>query len=438
MSLINRKKNLLFIELNEINFDIVKDYIKKGNNLKNFKKILLNKNIITSSEDKYDEIEPWIQWHSIHTGLDFAEHKIFRLGDGIHCQNNGVYKVLENSGLTVGAISPMNLKNNLSSPKFFIPDPWTKTKTDNSWWSKKISNVLNQVVNDNASSSITLSNLFILFVALIRFSKLKNYFTYINLAFTSLSGKSWRKALFLDLFLNDLNISFIKKHQPNYSSLFLNAGAHIQHHYFFNSKVINNDKNPNWYIEDKYDPFLEMLLIYDRILGDLIKLKIPFIVATGMSQTTNDTKEFYYRLRDHNNFLKILDISYVNIFTRMSRDFEINFKNNSDRDIAFNKLINLKEEKTQINIFNEIDTRDKSLFVTLTYPIEVKDDSVIIIDDIKIKLSDYFIFVAIKNGKHQAKGFAFFSNAIEKFIPNNNEHVKNIYNSIIRYFSIIE
>ena len=181
-----------------------------------------------------------------------------------------------------------------------------------------------------------------------------------------------------------------------------------------------------------------MLLIYDRILGDLIKLKIPFIVATGMSQTTNDTKEFYYRLRDHNNFLKILDISYVNIFTRMSRDFEINFKNNSDRDIAFNKLINLKEEKTQINIFNEIDTRNKSLFVTLTYPIEVKDDSVIIIDDIKIKLSDYFIFVAIKNGKHQAKGFAFFSNAIEKFIPNNNEHVKNIYNSIIRYFSIIE
>ena len=117
MSLINRKNNLLFIELNEINFDIVKDYIKKGNNLKNFKKILLNKNIITSSEDKYDEIEPWIQWHSIHTGLNFAEHKIFRLGDGIHCRNNGIYKVLENSGLTVGAISPMNLKNNLSSPK---------------------------------------------------------------------------------------------------------------------------------------------------------------------------------------------------------------------------------------------------------------------------------------------------------------------------------
>ena len=437
MSLANRKNNLLFIELNEINFEIVKDYIKKGNHLKNFKKILLNKNIITSSENKYDEIEPWIQWHSIHTGLDFAEHKIFRLGDGIHCQNDGIYKVLENSGLTVGAISPMNLKNNLSSPKFFIPDPWTKTKSDNSWWSKKISNVLNQVVNDNASSSITLSSLFILFIALIRFSKLKNYFTYLNLAFTSLSGKPWRKALFLDLFLNDLNISFIKKHQPNYSSLFLNAGAHIQHHYFFNSKVINNDKNPNWYIEDKHDPFLEMLLIYDRILGDIIKLKIPFIVATGMSQTTNDTKEFYYRLRDHNNFLKILDINYVNILTRMSRDFEINFKNNSDRDIAFNKLINLKEEKTQINIFNEIDTRDKSLFVTLTYPIEVKNESVVIIDDIKIKLSDYFIFVAIKNGKHQAKGFAFFSNAIEKFIPNNNEHVKNIYNSIIRYFSII-
>ena len=133
-----KNKNLLFIELNEINFDIVKSYINKGHNLINLKKIILMQGIITTSESKYEEIEPWIQWHSIHTGLTYSEHKIFRLGDGIHCKNNGIYKELEELDLSVGAISPMNLKNNLKNPKFFIPDPWTQTMSDNNWWSKKL------------------------------------------------------------------------------------------------------------------------------------------------------------------------------------------------------------------------------------------------------------------------------------------------------------
>ena len=438
MNLKIKNKNLLFLELNEINFEIVIKYINNGNNLTNFKKILKYKNITTSSENKYEEIEPWIQWHSDQPGLSFAEHKIFRLGDGTQCQHAGIYKVLENSGMSVGAISPMNLKNNLNNPKFFIPDPWTQTKPDNTWWSKKISKFLNQLVNDNASSGINISSVFFLFLALMKYSRIKNYFLYLNLAFSSLLGKAWRKALFLDLFLSDLNISLIDKHKPNYSSLFLNGGAHIQHHYFFNSKVINNDKNPNWYVHNKYDPFLEMLLIYDRILGDIIKLNIPLIVATGMSQTTNETKEYYYRLRDHKNFLETINIQYESIHTRMSRDFEINFRNNFDRDIAYNKLASLKEDKTEINIFNEIEIRNKSLFVTLTYPIEVTHDSVSTVDNIKIKLDEHFVFVAIKNGKHQAKGFTFFSKEIKDLIPKNNEHVKNIYNSIIKYFSIVE
>ena len=31
----------------------------------------------------------------------------------------------------------MNVKNKLKNPAFFIPDPWTNTKPDNNFWSKK-------------------------------------------------------------------------------------------------------------------------------------------------------------------------------------------------------------------------------------------------------------------------------------------------------------
>ena len=37
----------------------------------------------------------------------------------------------------------------------------------------------------------------------------------------------------------------MEKIQPDFSNLFLNSGAHIQHHYLFNSKAYVGDiKNP--------------------------------------------------------------------------------------------------------------------------------------------------------------------------------------------------
>lgn len=429
-----KKKKLIFIELNEINFDIVKLYIDKGLILPNFKKILSMKSIITRAENNYEEIEPWIQWHSVHTGLEFSEHRIFRLGDGVNCKKKGIHRKLEEIGFTVGAISPMNLKNDLLSAKFFIPDPWTKTKSDSTWWSKQITEILQQTVNDNASSKITFKSGIVLILALIKFAHMKNYFKYLTLAINSFLGNSWAKALFLDLFISDLYLELLKKNKPNYSSIFLNAGAHIQHHYYYNSTVINKQKNPSWYINNNIDPFCEMLKVYDLILGNLLRLNLPIIIATGMSQVVNDKKEFYYRLKNHKRFLDILKIKYLNIATRMSRDFEIYFDNKDLRDKAFEILKELKVSKNNINFFEIIEKRENNLFLTLTYPYEITDDLRIIYNDINIKLKDHTIFVAIKNGKHQSKGFAFFSDEIKKHIPTDNSHVKNLHGSVINYF----
>ena len=53
---------------------------------------------------------------------------------------------------------------------------------------------------------------------------------------------SW--ALLLDLILHDLHINLLSKNKTEFSSIFLNAGAHIQHHYFFNSKYYKNKNTP--------------------------------------------------------------------------------------------------------------------------------------------------------------------------------------------------
>ena len=46
------EKKLILLELNEINFDVVKEYISSGEKLESFKKIINRNFIHTSSEEE--------------------------------------------------------------------------------------------------------------------------------------------------------------------------------------------------------------------------------------------------------------------------------------------------------------------------------------------------------------------------------------------------
>jgi hypothetical protein len=44
--------------------------------------------------------------------------------------------------------------------------------------------------------------------------------------------------------------------------------------------------------------------------------------------------------------------------------------------------------------------------------------------------------VAIKNGMHQAEGFAFFTPGVAKFAPADRSHVKEIYGAVMGHFGV--
>jgi hypothetical protein len=293
-------KPLILLELNEINFDLVGQYLSTyPGRFTGFEKLVAGAKIRTSSEEVYEELEPWIQWASVHTGKSYAEHKLFRLGDVVGSQVPQIFEQLESAGVTVGAISPMNAENRLTKPAYFIPDPWTKTSSDDSWWSRRLGSAVSQAVNDNAQSKITKTSALSILLGLARFAKFNHYPLYFKLARKSI-GASWRRALVLDLFLHDLHASLFKDKKPQFSTLFLNAGAHIQHHYFHNSPFISEDskfKNPDWYISRKLDPFSEMLEVYSCIIEEYIAGdEFELIVATGLSQLPYERVKYYYRL----------------------------------------------------------------------------------------------------------------------------------------------
>ncbi len=432
-------KKLILLELNEINFDVVQKYVDlDAARFPSLAKLLKGLSIRTTAEDKYEELEPWIQWPSVHTAKSYQEHGIYRLGDVVGSDSPQIFELLEKAGYKIGAISAMNAENRLERPAYFIPDPWTKTPSDGSWWSRILSESIAQAVNDNAQSKITAKSALQILLALIRFARFKNYGKYLHLIAAS-RRKPWAKALVLDLLLHDVHWTLFKSKKPNFSTLFLNAGAHIQHHYFYNARPFlgNLNKNPDWYLKASYDPVCDVLCLYDKIVGEFLTCTdTEIIFATGLAQKPYDRLKFYYRLNSHPEFLKSLGINYAAVYPRMTRDFLIEFENSDQALSAQATLNSIYIQEDNIPLFGEIDNRGKSLFVTLTYPHEITGATKYIFNGKLEFLKKSVSFVAIKNGMHQSEGFAFFTPGLKAYASINLSHVSSLGKTISRFFDV--
>lgn len=425
-------RSLTLLELNEVNFDLIKKYIADGMSLPNFEK-LINLGIKEStSEKEYQLIEPWIQWPSVYTGLSAKEHGIFRLGDIIEYDGEQIFDYVHDLGLSVGCISPMNASNRNRDYAFFIPDPWTQTASDNSWQSNVIHEVISKVVNSNSAGELNKKLLLKLAISLATLLPIKSLIKLLR-NFPTLRSKGFKRAIFLDLILTELYVELAKKHNIDFGVLFLNGLAHIQHHYFHSCPYSNSTVvNPKWYASG--DPIGFALKYYDELIGRVLAIHgAEMLLATGLSQIPYDDPIYYYRLREHDNFIKKLDLAYSNIYPRMTRDFLISFDNNIDRDEAINTLEKLKLNDKRL--FGKIEKRNKQLFIVLDYPDQITPSCKIAIEntDTVLSMANEVNFVALKNGHHSSKGYVLSSNW-KYFDFEENTHIKNLNKTIKNYF----
>lgn len=432
-----KRRQLVLLELNEINFEVAQRYVARFS-LRNLGRLLEGRWIRTSSEASYELLEPWIQWVSAHSGLTAQQHGILRLGDIVGSNVPQLFEQLESLGLRVGCVSPMNAENRLRSPAYFVPDPWTRTPSDGSFFSRMLTDAVGQAVNDNAQAKITVGSMLKLLLTLLRFARLKHWGRYASLFVTS-KGAPWRRALFLDLLLHDVHFSLLKARRPDFSTLFVNAGAHIQHHYFLNADLGGTVslKNPDWYVAADLDPVGEMLKTYDLIVGDYINdPEVDVIVATGLTQRPYDRVKFYYRLVDHAAFLRIAGIPFRSVQPRMTRDFLIEFDSATQAAQAMRTLSAIRVSPGDLPLFGELDNRGASIFATMTYPEEITGDTLVALQSGRVALQPLVTFVAIKNGMHDGRGFAFFKGDVTVHSPADGEHVGRLFETVKRYYGI--
>ncbi|MDA9287093.1 alkaline phosphatase family protein [Schleiferiaceae bacterium] len=422
---------MIILALNELNIEYIKGYVNEGQ-LPNFGRLLEHGVVRTTSETAYEHLEPWIQWTTVHTGKTFDEHRVFRLGDIVdRADLVQIFEVLEEAGVSVGAISPFNADNRLSKAKFFLPDPWTQSKTSGGYFLGRLSRTVSRFVNNNASGKVDPRDVIWLLFSFIIYARVKRWPKFFELL--RLRKKPGVKAAVLDMILLEVFVTLQKKHKPDYSHLFFNGGAHVQHHYMFNSSQYKgNYKNPEWYCPHDWDPIFMMLDTYDTIIGDLLKSGERIIGITGLHQVPHEEQTFYWRPLDHNEFLLECGVEEeFNVIPRMSRDFLIEVSSEWQALKIESHLNQFTDSVRSKPVFN-IDNRGKSLFVEIVYDDDLVDDLSFNgpnenkIESLRLKLA----FVAIKNGKHNGLGYLFSNMPMN--IPKQIE-LKDVYSVISNY-----
>lgn len=399
-------QQLLFLELNEVNFEYILAYANAGK-LPTFQAFLDKHGYAeTTSEKRYEELEPWIQWVTAHTGLTFEQHGVFRLGDIVRHEIPQIWEMLEERGYSVGAISPMNAKHRLKQPAFFIPDPWTRTALTAPGIYQRLYAAIAQMVNDNAQTRFTAKSAIDFAFGGLFSASVRNYGRYFRYLLNA-KNKPWLRAVFLDLLLSDLFHLNVKRTNPQFATLFLNAAAHIQHHYMFSSTVYDGPhRNPDWYIETGEDPLLDVYQLYDSILADTQR-RFPearLMIATALHQDPHTETTFYWRLRDHAEFLHLVDVPFVAVEPRMSRDFLVMCRD-PEQAYAAARVLELARAEDGTPLF-DVDNRGNDLFVMLTYPHDIRADAGFTVGEKQFQgLRDKVAFVAIKNGRHNGIGY---------------------------------
>ena len=414
-------KRVIQLELNEISYPVIASMMAR-NELPNFQMINRRWHYHeTTSETTYNKIEPWIQWVTAHTGKQFAQHQIFRLGDAHELKHPQLWETLSNEGIESGIIGSLNTIRRATKAGMFFSDPWA---VQNDSYPEKIRplwNLISSRVKGHATSEVSVKDMLkgLQSCLSLRIPP-RIYLTIANQMLLQKKNKlyKWRLAAIFDLFQAEIFKSILKSTNFGYYTLLLNSVAHYQHHYWRNFDRSHFDKNIHYKdIGADHDPISFGYKIMDQIIGDIFKMTAGdqdtlVLVVSGLSQEPYVEHEAiggmnYYRLIDHAAFAKLLGLDKdkgFEVYPLMSRDWQIKYSNEQTRLEALKKLSELTIKGEALFSIKE-NTKGFIFIETKFYKAETQGETIKDGKGTVICLFDkVFSNIAIKSGHHRGEG----------------------------------
>lgn len=335
---------IICLEFNELTPRLMDDFIGRGL-LPNFQRLREQSCVFTTDAEAEGEwLNPWVQWVTVHSGLSAQEHGIFRLSNAFQMKTPAVWDLVSQAGQKVCVFGSMNSWYTKPLNGCLVPDPWCQQlepypADEFEAFYKYIQHNVQEYANADSrlSRADTLRFLRYLGAHGLRFRTIVRIVR--QLVRERFGNHRWRRASLLDALQFDVFAHLYRKHQPQFSTFFLNSTAHYQHKFWRNMDPQAFQIRPTAREQRDYkDAILFGYQEMDRLVGQFLKLapNATFLFMTAMGQRPYTKMEVnggkrVFRLRNESALREHLGVegnwTYEPI---MADEFFLRFKSQAD------------------------------------------------------------------------------------------------------------
>jgi hypothetical protein len=302
---------LILIEFNELCPALLQRFMRHGE-IPNFRRFYDSSTVYTTdAAEEQENLEPWIQWPTVHSGMSFSEHGVFHLGDGRRLRQKCLAELLSDAGIPVGVCGSMNL-NYSKLRGYVIPDPWDKQGAAHPDWLQPFYRTVARQVQESSQGGGLSRKDMMAFAWFLARHGLTAGTAFAILRQLSAErrdpGLRWRRACLLDRMQYDVFRHLNKRFDVRFATFFCNSTAHFQHYYWRNMQPEQFEVPP----PSSDHPSLKDAIPFgyramDRLLGRFIAdySDALLILCTALSQQTwSDTTKCTFRPRQFETFLE--------------------------------------------------------------------------------------------------------------------------------------
>jgi hypothetical protein len=435
---------MILLEFNELCPPLLEKFMAMGE-LPNFKKMFDASTVYTTDAKEQDpNLEPWIQWLSVHSGVPYSEHSIFNLGDGHKYKQKMLAEILSDAGVHVGVMSSMNT-NYTKLNGYMVPDPWDKNSAPYPENLRPFYNFVASKVqessrdDDGANTSATEFGKFLLRNGL----SFKTAITTIKQLIDEKrdNGVTWRRPSTLDFIQYDVAKSLNKHFDVEFATFFCNSVAHYQHYYWRNMEPEQFDVPP----ADSEHESLKTAILYgykaqDEVIGQFMK-DYPdalLVLCTALSQQPwTDTTKCTYRPSNFEALLNFagVDTQDVSVKPVMAEQFHIDCASAEQAKEIADKLTSLKLEGEQA-IGAGVNGDSVFAGCRLTNAGLEKKSLKNAADNSEVEFGKMFYMIhSMRSGKHHPDGVLWIMNGKHKIV-NEKISLMSIAPTILSYFNV--
>ena len=334
-------KPLILIEFNELCPPLLDRWMAEGR-LPNFKAFYDSSQVFVTDSDETDPVnlEPWIQWYSLHTGLPFRDHKVFHLTDGPQAGHRDIWRALLENGKSVGNFLSMNAGRFEAEGSYFVPDPWCTGEApfpaSLGRFHRFIASQVQEHYSEDNRPSVGEFMSFIGFMLAngLRASTVSAILRQLVAERVQSRHLTWKRASILDRLQFDVFRHHQRRYRPDFATFFANSTAHFQHTYWRHMAPEEFDSRPEDDEIARYqDAIFHGYLQMDSLLGQFFDLAGDHTVlalASALSQQPYLADEatgghFYYRPRDVDALLAGLGIDCEDVNPVMTHQYLMRF-----------------------------------------------------------------------------------------------------------------